>query len=66
VVVKALEDLFVLVCHETGITDERRHAFEKYQAALNRSLAPSINAATQTEADTALRIAAKKLVELVF
>jgi hypothetical protein len=65
-VVKALEDLFVLVCRDTGITDERRHAFEKYKAALVRALAPSVNAATQTEADTALRIAATKLIALTF
>jgi len=65
-VVKALEDLFVLVCRDTGITDERRHAFEKYKAALGRALAPSINAATQTEAETALRIAATKLIALTF
>jgi len=66
VVIKALEDLFILVASESGITDERRHAFKKYQAVLARALAPGLDAHSQNEADNALRAAAMKLFTVCF
>jgi hypothetical protein len=66
VVIKALEDLFILVASESGITDERRHAFKKYQAVLARALSPGLDAHSQNEADNALRAAAAKLFNVCF
>jgi len=58
--------LFVQVAAEKGITPERQHAFEKYQAVLARALAPSLDAHSQNEADNALRAAAMKLFTVCF
>ena len=63
---KALEDAFVLVCNEEGITEERRKAFDTYKATLKRALAPSPDPASQNEAATALRVSINRLVKETF
>jgi len=65
-VLVALENLYVLQCKATGITDEKRNAFDKYQKALTRALAPSPDPMMANEAATALRVAAIHLVKLTF
>lgn len=65
-VLVALENLYVLQCKATGITDEKRNAFDKYQKALTRALAPSPDPLMANEAQTALRVAAMHLVKLTF
>jgi len=78
-VVAQLENLFVLVCRDSGLGvgthtkggccaahDEMRKTFDTYKKTLNRAIAPSVNSATQNEADTALRLAAVALLKLTF
>lgn len=78
-VVVELENLFVLVCRDSGLGagthttvgccaahDEMRKTFDTYKKTLHRALAPSANTATQNEADTALRLAAVALLKLTF
>jgi hypothetical protein len=65
-VLVALENLYAIQCQATGITDDKRNAFEKYQKALTRALAPSTDILLRNEAETALRVAAMHLVKLTF
>jgi len=65
-VVAALEDLFVLDCKATGITDDKRKAFETFKKVLTKALAPASSVEMRNENDTALRQAALQMVRLTF
>lgn len=66
VALASIENAFVVRMKEQGITQDARDSFATYQKLKTRALAPSINSATQNEADTALRIAVINLVKLAF
>jgi len=61
-----LEDLYALVCKESGMTPEREKAFRQYKLALNRALAKSTSLEDANEAATALCVAALQLVKVTF
>ena len=66
VALSSLESAFILRLKETGITDDARHAFDKYKKLKALALAPTLNVFTQNEADTALRQAVITLVKFAF
>jgi len=66
IVLAALTDLLAVRQAETGITQDARDAYAKFQKLLALALGPTANAAMQTEADSALRMAAVTLVKLAF
>lgn len=66
VVLAALEDFYAVRMNEIGITQDARDAFERYQKIKALALGPTSSAAAQTEADSALRMAAITLVKLSF
>lgn len=62
----ALEDLFALKLRDTGITQDDRDAFARYEKLKALALGPTTNSAMQTEADSALRMATIALVKVAF
>lgn len=66
VALSALEDAFVMKLREQGISDDAREAYARYQKLKALALGPSVNTATQNEADTALRMSVIHLVKLAF
>lgn len=66
VVVSALTDLMALNIADKGVTPEATAGFERFQKLLALALGPCSSTAAQTEADSALRMAAIQLVKLAF
>jgi hypothetical protein len=66
VALAALEDAFIVKLKETGVTQEARDAFAKYEKVKALALAPATSPEMQTESNSALRHAVLALVKLVF
>jgi len=66
VALAALESVFVVKLRDAGITPEARKAWDVYQKLKALALAPTTDPLSQTEADSALRMATANLVKLAY